>query len=84
MENGAEDSIKRVVGKKREPSIAFDASAELLLKGMRFNDEMNKTFKRQSAGIPKGLYRFRSLKEANEHQEACVASHMARLSEERE
>ena len=71
-------NVKRTVGKKQEQAIVFDASAELLLKGIKFNEEIHKIFQTKDNGTPKGLYHFKSHKEANRHQEECIANKMAR------
>lgn len=75
------DSIKRTVGKKIAQPIAFDASTELLLKGVKFNEEMQKAFGIRHIGVQKGVYRFKSHDEANQHLEECIANNMARLAE---
>lgn len=75
--------FKRIVGSRQEPVITMDANSESLLQGCHFNDEMHKFFKINGSGIKKGIYRFRTHEEANEHQAECLAEAMAVLKAKR-
>lgn len=72
----------RTVGSRKEQPITFSASAELLIKGARFNEEIHTTFDAERTGVRKGVYHFNSHREANEHQEQCIAEKMAALAKE--
>ncbi len=67
----------RTVGKRKERPIAFHASAELLVEGARFNDEIHRLPTGDLTCIPKGVYFFRTHEEANRHQDECLAQAMA-------
>jgi len=70
----------RTVGHRKEPPITFHASAASLEKGVQFNDEIHRTFSTQDNGVKKGVYHFKSHRDANEHQNQCVAEKMARMA----
>ena len=61
----------KIVGKVKEPEITFHATAENLKKGCGFNDSVNKFFKAKLY-IPKGIYHYKTHKEANEHWEKYI------------
>lgn len=73
----------RTVGQRKEHSITFSASGELLAEGARFNDEIHRLPSGNTTYIPKGLYRFKSFEEANQHQAECLAAGMAKIAMER-
>ena len=73
----------RVVGHRTERPLEFHASAELLAQGGRFNDEIHRLPGGGSGFIPKGVYRYASLKDANRHWERCLALGMARIAANR-
>jgi hypothetical protein len=64
----------RQVGTRRERPLAEHASGEFLAEGARFNEAVAGLA--QTTFIPKGIYRFRSHAEANQHQERCLALSM--------
>jgi len=61
----------KIVGKLQEPEITFHATAENLKRGCEFNDSINKFFK-SKLYIPKGIYHYKTHKDANEHWEKYV------------
>lgn len=73
----------RIVGQRNERPITFSASAELLLEGGRFNDEIHRLPSGGNSFMPKGVFRFRTHAEANRHQQDCLIAGMARLARER-
>ncbi len=73
----------RVVGKRVEQKITFDACGELLKKGCLSNDAMHQAMGITGSGIPKGVYHFKNHEEANEHQAYCLSLKMAKLAMER-
>ena len=74
----------RIIGQRKEQPIAFSASADLLLQGARFNDEIHRLPSGQLTFIPKGVFRFASHAEANRQQQDCLAKVMALLALERD
>lgn len=70
------------VGNRKEHPITFHASAAALKRGLQFNDELHRTFNTKNTGIRKGVYYFKSHKEANEHQKRFIAKKMAELARE--
>ena len=73
----------RIIGRRKERPITFSASGELLAEGARFNDEIHKLPSGGTTCIPKGVFRFKSHEEANEHWLACVSNAVARTAMER-
>ena len=69
------------VGHRRERPMARRGDGTLLAEGARFSETIAHLAK--STFIPKGLYRFRSHREANTQQEDCLAQGMGRLAAER-
>ncbi len=74
----------RIIGQRKEQPITFSASADLLLNGARFNDEIHRLPSGQLTFIPKGVFRFASHAEANRQQQDCLAKVMALLALERD
>ncbi|MFN0316196.1 MAG: hypothetical protein ACKVQA_14300 [Burkholderiales bacterium] len=73
----------KIVGRRKQQSITFNAPARLLKEGANFNDEIHRPPGGQSAFIPRGIYRFATHEEANEHWENCIAQGIARTNLER-
>ena len=71
----------RTVGNSTIPQITFSASAESLVMGACFNDEMS----RFSGGghVPKGVYYFKTHQEANQFDLDCLAKKMAKMAVKR-
>jgi len=72
-----------IIGHRREHPISFHASAELLLAGASFNDEIHRLPTGHTSFIPKGVFRFMTHDEANRHQLECLVVGMARTALER-
>lgn len=70
------------IGRRRERPIVTQADGTLLAEGARFSEAIAHLAK--STFIPKGVYRFRSHKDANRQQEDCLAQGLGRLAAERE
>lgn len=70
----------KTVGTRKQPSLTFSLSAEHLKEGCRFNDEIHRLPTGNTSFIPKGLYRFKTLQEANHHQQTCLAQGMAAIA----
>jgi len=71
----------RVVGKRVQDDISFDASAERLIAGARWNDAMQRTFGANQPGVfPKGVFRYRSHEEADEAALDALAKRMASIA----
>lgn len=73
----------RTIGHRKEPPIIFSASAALLVEGAHFNNEIHRLPTGNTTFIPKGVYRFKTLEEANRHDVDCVVAGMARTAQER-
>ncbi len=73
----------RTIGHRQERPIAPFASGTLLAEGARFNEEIHRLPTGNTTFIPKGLYRFKTHAEANQHQLDCLARGMADLARER-
>ena len=71
----------RVVGKRVQDDISFDASAEKLVSGARWNDAMQQAFCASQHGIfPKGVFRYCSHEEADEALLDALAKRMATIA----
>ena len=73
----------RIVGKRSLREIGDQPSGELLAEGARFNQGVERYGEFASTFIPKGVYRFATLEEADAHRERCLIEGMARLAAKR-
>lgn len=73
----------RTIGHRKEHPITFSASADLLVEGARFNDEIHRLPTGNSTFIPKGVFRFRNHEDANRQQLDCLVEGMAQIALER-
>ena len=71
----------RQVGARRERAIAAKADGLLLAEGARFNEAVSGLSR--STFVPKGVYRYKSHEEANEHEQDCLVRGMGLLAAER-
>lgn len=71
----------RQVGWRREPEVTVQASGLLLAQGARFSESI--AHLSQTTFIPKGVYRFRSHDDANQHAQGCLVRGMGLLAAER-
>jgi hypothetical protein len=72
----------KVVGKRKLRAVELRPSGFLLRESARINEGYERLHG-GSTFIPKGVYRFRTLHEANVHRESCLARGMARLAAQR-
>lgn len=73
----------RVIGRRKIRPISFSASADALVEGARFNDEIHRLPTGRSSFIPKGVYRFKTHDAANRHQQDCLVAGMVKIARER-
>lgn len=73
----------RTVGHRKQRPVVAAASGILLAEGARFNDEIHRLPTGSATFIPKGVYRFMTHAEANQHQSECLANGMAKIARER-
>ena len=73
----------RTVGHRKERPISPMASGTLLAEGARFNDEIHRLPTGNTTSIPKGVYRFMTHAEANQHQLECLVNGMVQVARER-
>ena len=71
----------RQVGGRRERAITAKADGLLLAEGARFNEALSGLSR--STFVPKGVYRYKSHEEANQHEQDCLARGMGLLASER-
>lgn len=71
----------RQVGTRRERPLVARATGLLLAEGAGFNETVSGLSR--STFVPKGVYRYRSHEEANQHELDCLVRGMARLAAER-
>lgn len=75
----------RIVGKRQLHDIVFDASAEKLVEGARWNDAMIKAFGAGQPGVfPRGVHRYRSHEEADAAWFDAIVRRMAAIAAARE
>lgn len=68
----------RTVGQRKQHQITYSASAELLIQGAGFNEEMQKLPTGGRTYIRKGTYRFKTHEEANRHEFECNVESIVR------
>ena len=73
----------RTIGHRKERPVSISASGELLAEGARFNDEIHRLPTGNTTFIPKGVYRFMTHEEANQHQLDCLVNGMALVARQR-
>lgn len=66
-----------------ERPLAKAPSGELLVEGARAMEALRAIPGGDVAFIPKGVYRFMTLEDADRHWEECLARAMARLAQDR-
>ncbi len=67
----------RTVGRRSIPALSLHPSAANLRAAARINDSLKALLPGGRIAAPKGLYRWRSLDEANERQRTWLAEAMA-------
>jgi hypothetical protein len=73
----------RTIGHRKEHPITFSASAALLAEGARFNDEIHRLPTGNRTFVTKGVYRFKSIDDANRQALDCLVKGMALIAMER-
>lgn len=73
----------RTVGNRKERPITFSASADLLVEGARFNDDLHRLPTGDRTFMPKGVFYFKTHEEANQQKQEWLAAGMARIALER-
>ena len=72
----------RQIGNRRQAECLFpSAHAGLLVQGAVFSESV--AHLTRSTFVPKGVYRFRTQQEANEHAQTCLSRGMAELAARR-
>jgi len=72
----------KIVGRRTEQAIQQSASGDLLGDGARFSESISHLS--PSTFIPKGVYRFLTHDDANQHWQECLARGMATLAAKRD
>lgn len=67
----------RTVGRRKMPQIAMQPTAALLESSATINETLAKLLPGGRTGIAKGIYRYRTLAEADRHHEEMIAAAMA-------
>ncbi|MDR2187369.1 MAG: hypothetical protein LBE62_04855 [Azonexus sp.] len=73
----------KIIGRRRERPLGQPPSGDLLAAGARFNDEVHRLPTGDTTFIAKGIYRFKTHEEANQHQLDCLIRGMAKIARER-
>ncbi|MDZ7910097.1 MAG: hypothetical protein U5N10_18960 [Gemmobacter sp.] len=68
----------RQVGSRKEGQLVIKANGRLLEQGARFNESVS--WLSGAAFVPKGVYRYRSHEEANQHAQDCLVKGMGALA----
>ena len=67
----------RQVGSREMPQLERQASGALLKRAAAINESLGALLPGGRTAFVKGVYRYRTLDEANRHQDAMLAEHMA-------
>ena len=70
----------KTVGHRIDPPLASEPSGELLSRSARAMEALRAFPGGDVAFIPKGVYRFRTLEDADRHWQECLARAMADLA----
>lgn len=76
----SDGDFARIVGKRVERAITFNASGDALREGALFNDEIHKFCAGEFTGMKKGVYRFPTHEAANEHADASITRAMVAVA----
>jgi len=68
----------KVVGKRRVRTISIHPTGDLLREATMFNDELHRLPTGGTTHFPKGIYRYKTHKDANAHWEQCMAKGIGR------
>lgn len=72
-----------VIGRRSRRPLSLEPSAERLKEGAFFNESLQRLPTGDTTFMRKGVYRFRSLEEADRHREECLARGMAKQARKR-
>jgi len=75
--------MERIVGRRSLPALSPDPSAEQLKAAYAINEPLCALLPDGTIAAPKGIYRFKTLDEANRQQEAWLVEAMAEWRESR-
>lgn len=67
----------RTVGSRLAPRLELRPSGELLKRAAAINDALAMLLPRGRTAFVKGVYHYRTLADANRHQDSMLADHMA-------
>jgi hypothetical protein len=70
----------RTVGHRKTKPLTFRGSADQLVEGARFNDELHRLPGGNAPLVRKGVYRFKTHEEANRHQLDSIVAAMVQLA----
>ena len=70
----------KTVGTRRERTLTSFAISELLKEGARLNETLHSLPTGHTTFIPKGVYYFKTLAEADRHRDNCIAEGMAQTA----
>jgi hypothetical protein len=73
----------RTVGHRKSRLPQLSGSADLLVEGARFNDEIHRLPTGDRTFIRKGIYRFKTHEDANRHDLERISFGMAQIASER-
>jgi hypothetical protein len=76
------DSVIKV-GKRKEKTISWHASAEAFTEGVQFNESLQSLPSGGDTFIPKGVYFFKTHQEADKHRNECLIRGIAALATSR-
>jgi hypothetical protein len=76
--------MERTAGRRSLPTLALHPSAEQLKAAYAVNEPLRALLPDGTIGAPKGVFRFKTLADANRQQEAWLAQAMAEARPRRE
>ncbi len=74
----------RVIGTRKSRSITLHADTEAFIEGARFNDDLARLSVIKHTCFPKGVYRYRSHEEADQHWLSAIVQHIVLTKQARQ
>ena len=66
----------KIIGRRTERPLTFEPRADLLDEGLRFNEALQALPTGHTTFMRKGVYRFKTLEEADRHRDECLIEGM--------
>ena len=70
---------RKYVGNRKLPKISIISSGELLRRGCEVNDALHSLPTGETTYFPKGVYRYKTFEQANQHWISCLIKGMVQI-----